>query len=334
MVIGKDEEALLLDRLDDDLPNLVGCHQHTMEHGGAGCLSQGHFGVMPMARSVSSRLVSTLPGQRTETPIPWGGIKRQRFREADNGELRRHIGSALAGQGDQPGDRPGVDDVAAPRSSMCGRNVRMPRTTPRRLMLKDHSQSATGISSSAPRSTTCVIHQDINVTHGAQSGFAQALDIGVLGNIAMHGQSTPAKRSDGGTRLLKPQVVDICDDDIRPASGHGQRRASADPTGATRDDCDFPCELHSLFSLCLPDDYAVTAGSTSLAAVPALRSPSGRCVGISPAPPFVCQRLELHDDLVWRANQPAFRPEDIGHGTRVVCCQARDELLHGCRTLA
>ena len=37
-----------------------------------------------------------------------------------------------------------------------------------------------------------------------------------------------------------------------------------------------------------------------------------------PLHPFVCQRLELHDDLVRRADQPAFRPEDIGHGTRVV----------------
>src|SRR5215471_7856611 len=33
MVIGQDEEALLLDRLDDNLSDLVGGHQHTVEHG-------------------------------------------------------------------------------------------------------------------------------------------------------------------------------------------------------------------------------------------------------------------------------------------------------------
>ena len=32
VVIGKDEEALLLYRLDDDLPDLIGCHQHAMEN--------------------------------------------------------------------------------------------------------------------------------------------------------------------------------------------------------------------------------------------------------------------------------------------------------------
>ena len=53
-----------------------------------------------------------------------------------------------------------------------------------------------------------------------------------------------------------------------------------------------------------------------------------------PLHPFVCQRLELHDDLVRCADQPAFRPEDIWHGTRVVGCQVWDKLLHGCRTPA
>ena len=33
VVIGQDEEALLLYRLDDALPHLVGCHQHAMENG-------------------------------------------------------------------------------------------------------------------------------------------------------------------------------------------------------------------------------------------------------------------------------------------------------------
>jgi hypothetical protein len=33
VVIGKDKEALLLDRLDNDLPDLFGCHQLAMEHG-------------------------------------------------------------------------------------------------------------------------------------------------------------------------------------------------------------------------------------------------------------------------------------------------------------
>ena len=33
VVIGKDEEALLLYRLNNDLPHLVGCHQHAMENG-------------------------------------------------------------------------------------------------------------------------------------------------------------------------------------------------------------------------------------------------------------------------------------------------------------
>ena len=65
------------------------------------------------------------------------------------------------------------------------------------------------------------------------------LTVGVLGNIAMHGHNTPAEGDDFGTRLLKPTVVNICDNDIRPASGHGQRGASADPTGAARDDRHF-----------------------------------------------------------------------------------------------
>ena len=33
VVIGQDEEALLLHRLNNDLPHLVGCHQHAMENG-------------------------------------------------------------------------------------------------------------------------------------------------------------------------------------------------------------------------------------------------------------------------------------------------------------
>ena len=33
MVIGQDEEALLLYRLDNGFPDLIGCHQHTMENG-------------------------------------------------------------------------------------------------------------------------------------------------------------------------------------------------------------------------------------------------------------------------------------------------------------
>jgi hypothetical protein len=33
VVIGKDEEALLLYRLDDALSHLVGCHQHAMKNG-------------------------------------------------------------------------------------------------------------------------------------------------------------------------------------------------------------------------------------------------------------------------------------------------------------
>jgi hypothetical protein len=90
-----------------------------------------------------------------------------------------------------------------------------------------------------------VIHQDIDATHRTQSGFAQALDIGVPSNIAMHGHNTPAEGGDFGTRFLKPTVVDICDDEIRPASGHGQRGALANPTSATSDDRDFPFELHS-----------------------------------------------------------------------------------------
>src|SRR4029450_11595747 len=44
VVIGQDEKALLLSRLDDPLPDLVGGHQHAMENGGAGCLSQGTLG--------------------------------------------------------------------------------------------------------------------------------------------------------------------------------------------------------------------------------------------------------------------------------------------------
>src|SRR5215470_15201339 len=49
---------------------------------------------------------------------------------------------------------------------------------------------------------------------------------------------------------------------------------------------------------------------------------------------FVRQRLELHDELVRRADQPAFRPEYIWHGLRVVRCQVRDEPLHDYHTLA
>jgi hypothetical protein len=67
----------------------------------------------------------------------------------------------------------------------------------------------------------------------------------------MHGQSPPAEGGDGSTRYLKPMVVDICDNDIHPTSGHSQRSASADATGTAGNDRDFPCELHSLSLLCL-----------------------------------------------------------------------------------
>jgi hypothetical protein len=33
VVIGQDEEALLLHRIDDDLADLVRCHQDAMKHG-------------------------------------------------------------------------------------------------------------------------------------------------------------------------------------------------------------------------------------------------------------------------------------------------------------
>src|SRR5215471_19240583 len=51
-----------------------------------------------------------------------------------------------------------------------------------------------------------------------------------------------------------------------------------------------------------------------------------------PLHPLVRQGLEPHDNLVRRADQPAFRPEDIWHGIRGVCCQVRDELLHAYHT--
>ena len=134
-------------------------------------------------------------------------------------------------------------------------------------MPKDHSQSAMGICSKcAAQHHSRVIHQDINAAHSAQSGFAQVLDIGVPGNVAMHGENTPPEIGDVGTRLLKPTVVNIGDDEIRPATGHGQRGASANPTGATSDDRDFPCALHSASLLCfLSYGHAATTGSTSRA---------------------------------------------------------------------
>src|SRR5262245_53932797 len=51
-----------------------------------------------------------------------------------------------------------------------------------------------------------------------------------------------------------------------------------------------------------------------------------------PFHPLVRQRLDLHDELVRHADQPALRPEYIWHGLRVVHCQVRDELLHDYRT--
>jgi hypothetical protein len=95
-----------------------------------------------------------------------------------------------------------------------------------------------------------VIHQDINAAHRTQRSFAQALDIGVYGNVAMHGQRTSAEGDNVGTRLLKPTVVNICDDNICPASGHGQCGASANPTGTASDDGDFACALHSSNPFC------------------------------------------------------------------------------------
>ena len=73
VVIGKDEEALLLHRLDDD--SRRSGRVSSARYGNTAELAasaRALSGVMPMARSVSQRLVSTLPGQRTETPMPLG----------------------------------------------------------------------------------------------------------------------------------------------------------------------------------------------------------------------------------------------------------------------
>ena len=53
MVIGKDEEALLLDRLDDDLPIWSGVISTLWNTAELAASARAISGVMPMARSVS-----------------------------------------------------------------------------------------------------------------------------------------------------------------------------------------------------------------------------------------------------------------------------------------
>jgi hypothetical protein len=115
---------LLLYRLDDNLPDLDGRHQYAMENGGAGCLVQGTFGGHtddPLGLVQIG--VYAAGAEDRDADAPGAGIERQRFREADNGELRCDIGSTLAGEGYQPGDRRGVDDVAAAAPSIYGKRA-------------------------------------------------------------------------------------------------------------------------------------------------------------------------------------------------------------------
>src|SRR5205823_6716729 len=99
----------------------------------------------------------------------------------------------------------------------------------------------------------------------------------------MHGENTPPEGGDGGARLRKPTLVNIGDDDIRAAAGHGQRGASANPTGAASDDRDFPCELHSSTPfVSVPYDHTTTAGITSRAiSSSALKSVWSLCCSIT-----------------------------------------------------
>jgi hypothetical protein len=62
----------------------------------------------------------------------------------------------------------------------------------------------------------------------------------------MNRYSAAAKRGDLAACFLKPSVVHIRNDDLRPSPGHSQSGSFADPTRTTRDDGHLAFKLHAL----------------------------------------------------------------------------------------
>src|SRR5215471_10116295 len=216
---------------------------------------------------------------------------------------------------------------------MCGRNARMPRTTPSRLMLKDHSQSAMGISSSAPRSTTPALFIRISTCPM------------MLRAVALR-RSTSAswETSQCTARAHRPSAAMAARVSSRRKSLISAMTTSV-PRRAMASAVPLPIPL-------APPVMTATFPANCIARSPVsllrryrrqyVTGQQFQCLEVRlvvvlkdhPLHPLVRQRLELHDELVRRADQPAFRPEYIGHGLRVVRCQVRDKLLHDYRTLA
>src|SRR6516164_2745221 len=218
-----------------------------------------------------------------------------------------------------------------PRSSMCGRNARMPRTTPSKLMANDHSQSATEICSSAPRSTTPALFIAISTCPISRSAVAPrrstsaSLDTSQctararLPNAAMAARVSSSRRSLTSAMTRSAPCRAMASAVPRPIPLAPPVTTATFPASCTAPNPFLPLLTPSR-GYCRHHVVGDQFQRLEVRRIVVLE--------YQPLDPFVRQRPKLRNDLVRRADYPAVPSQYLGHRRRVERGEARDQLLH------
>ncbi len=115
----------------------------------------------------------------------------------------------------------------------CGRNARVPCTTPQKLMLISHSICAWSTSSKAPRrATPALLMTMFSCGWAAMAALREFLDLGGLADIDAVGRYLArGGLADLGRHLLQPGLVAVGERQVAAARGQLQRERAADAAG-------------------------------------------------------------------------------------------------------
>jgi hypothetical protein len=171
--------------------------------------------------------VSTIIGQRTETPMPCG---------ADDGELRRAV-DAEPLHADEPGHRRRVHDVPAgllgeePRDERLDAVHDTPEVDAHRVL----PVGVRRLRDLAEERDAGVVADDVHAAEAADGLVGEGLDRGAVADVGADGVHGRAVARELGGGAGERRVVHVGEHEPRPPGGEGARHRHADAARSARD---------------------------------------------------------------------------------------------------
>ena len=95
-----------------------------------------------------------------------------------------------------------------------------------------------------------VVHENVELAERLLRFGEQAVNVHLLGNVALHGNGLAARAGDFGDDLVRAGLAgSVIDDDRRAFRREMSGDGSADAFGCARDDGDLACEFFVMFVL-------------------------------------------------------------------------------------